>query len=62
MFKVIITDNFDRDGVPERPFLENFDRGVCVKIAEQMNDKGSKYSEDYYQVVPQGHVLNGYEE
>ncbi|AGH07434.1 hypothetical protein SUFG_00067 [Sulfitobacter phage phiCB2047-B] len=57
-YKVIITDNFDRDHVSDRLFLENLTKDKATLIANAMNGSGDKYSDDFYMAVHEDRVLH----
>ena len=49
--KIIIQDNFNRDYISERPFLENADHMKATRIVIALNIAEGPDSENYYCVV-----------
>lgn len=58
LYKVIISDNLDRESVSDRLYKENLSKEEADKIAEDLNNAKSTYLDlDWYKSVPQDYVL-----
>jgi hypothetical protein len=64
LYKVIITDDFDRDTIADRLYQDNLIKEVAEQIAKTKNQEEDEklVSVDYYMAVPTNYKLfNPYE-
>ncbi len=58
LYKVIISDNLDRESVSDRIYKENLSKEEADKIAEDLNNAKSSFLDlDWYRSVPQDYEL-----
>jgi len=57
MFKVIITDNYDRETVADELVQDNMTKEAAVKLASEKNKQVSKDGPIYFTIVDQDYVL-----